>query len=88
MDSVQKLILVIVVSLMLNVFIYAEGKISGVIFVDYYYVAKNHNEKVEGRNGFWIRRVYFTYDNLLSEKFKIRFRMEFNQNGDFRRKVK
>lgn len=82
-DSVQKLILVIVVSLMLNVFVFAEGKISGVIFGDYYYVAKNHNEKVEGRNGFWIRRVYFTYENLVGETIKIRFRMEFNQNGDF-----
>jgi len=51
----------------------APGKISGLVFMDYYYVANHHNENIEGKNGFWLRRVYFTYDHDLGSYFKIRF---------------
>jgi hypothetical protein len=59
------------------------GKISGYMFGDYYYVAKNHDSEIEGKNGFWFRRIYFTYDQSLSEEFSIRFRLELNSPGDF-----
>jgi hypothetical protein len=84
LGKLKVLILVSVLIVLSSIMLRAEGKVSGVIFGDYYYVGANHREAdLEGRNGFWIRRVYFTYDNLLDEKNKIRFRMEFNQNGDF-----
>lgn len=59
------------------------GKISGYMFGDYYYVAANHDEVREGKNGFWFRRIYFTYDHGLSENFSIRFRIEMNSAGNF-----
>lgn len=61
-----------------------EGKISGLAFGDYYYALAHHDEAVEGRNGFWLRRVYFTYDGKLSEKYAMRFRLEANSPGDFK----
>ena len=59
-------------------------KISGLVFGDYYYVAANHRDELEGQNGFWLRRVYFTYDQTLSKAFSMRFRLELNSKGDFK----
>ncbi|RMD85865.1 MAG: hypothetical protein D6813_15655 [Calditrichaeota bacterium] len=59
------------------------GKISGYMFGDYYYVAANHNSELENRNGFWFRRIYFTYDQNLSDAFAIRLRMELASPGNF-----
>jgi len=61
-----------------------EGKFSGLMFGDYYYVLSNHDEAVEKNNGFWLRRIYFTYDNVLSQTFAMRFRLEMNSPGDFK----
>ncbi len=61
-----------------------EGKLSGLIFGDYYYVLGQHNEALEKFNGFWLRRVYFTYDNTLTPKISMRFRLEANSPGDFK----
>lgn len=84
LSKTKLLSLVLLVSGLLVSIAYGDGKISGIVFGDYYYVAKSHRgEDLENRNGFWIRRIYFTYDNAVSERIKIRFRMEFNQNGDF-----
>jgi len=58
-------------------------KISGLVFGDYYYVAANHRDELEGQNGFWLRRVYFTYDQTLSKAFSMRFRLELNSKSDF-----
>jgi hypothetical protein len=54
------------------------GKISGLFFSDYYYIAANHNADLESRNGFWYRRVYLTYDKKLDSEFAIRLRLEMN----------
>ena len=59
-------------------------KISGLVYGDYYYVAGNHRDELEGQNGFWIRRVYFTYDHTLSKAFSLRARLEANGKGDFK----
>ncbi len=64
------------------------GKISGYMFGDYYYVAGNHDEDIDGAHGFWFRRIYVTYDKGLSEKFSMRFRLEMNSKGDFSSKDK
>jgi hypothetical protein len=61
-----------------------EGKLSGLMFGDYYYALKNHDAAVKGNNGFWFRRIYFTYDNTLTDKIAMRFRLEMNSPGDFK----
>ena len=59
-------------------------KISGLMFGDYYDVAQNHRDDLEGQNGFWIRRLYFTYDHTLSKSLSLRVRLEANSKGDFK----
>ena len=58
-------------------------KISGLVYGDYYYVARSHRDDLEGENGFWIRRLYFTYDHTLSKSLSLRVRLEANSKGDF-----
>lgn len=64
------------------------GKISGLVFGDYYWVVSDHNNDLKGNNGFWLRRVYFTYDQKLSKSFSTRFRLEMNSQGDFSTSLK
>ncbi|MFH5832876.1 hypothetical protein [Halalkalibaculum sp. DA384] len=65
-----------------------KGEISGRVYSDYFWVASNHNNDLEGKNGFWIRRVYFTYDYQISEAFSGRFRLEGNSPGQFNTEAK
>jgi hypothetical protein len=58
-------------------------RISGLVYGDYYYVAANHRDELEGQNGFWLRRVYFTYEHTLTKAFSLRVRLEANSKGDF-----
>ncbi len=63
----------------------AQGKISGYMFGDYYYAVQTHHHdslEYKGQNGFWFRRIYFTYDHEISENFSARLRMEYS-SGDF-----
>ena len=69
----------------------SQGKFSGLMFGDYFYnVARDttfrrtnlSNSAVSGQKdlqGFQFRRIYFTYDNDISEKFTTRFRLEADQ---------
>lgn len=57
-------------------------KFSGYMFGDLYYVFSNHVTTFEGQNGFWFRRIYFTYDYNISKVFSVRFRTEMN-SADF-----
>lgn len=59
------------------------GKFSGYMFGDYYYMAANHNPNLEKLNGFWMRRIYFAYDQKLDNGFSMRLRTEMGQPGDF-----
>ena len=86
--KIQMISLFCMLMIFSNVKAQDSGKISGYMFGDYYYVAKNHSKKIEGDNGFWFRRIYITYDRKLSKEFKIRFRMELNSPGDFKTKDK
>ena len=63
-------------------------KFSGLAFGDLYVVAANHDAALEGENGLWFRRVYFTYDRKLSDEFDMRFRLEMNSSGDFKSSAK
>jgi hypothetical protein len=58
-------------------------KISGLVYGDYYDVVADHRDDIEGQNGFWIRRLYFTYDHTLSKSLSLRVRLEANSKGDF-----
>jgi hypothetical protein len=58
-------------------------KFSGLVYADYYAVLRNHREALEGQNGFWLRRIYLTYDHTLSKAFSLRLRLEANSRGDF-----
>ncbi len=86
----KKLILVagLVLAMASGLFAQKEGKISGYMFGDYYYMAANHDADVEGANGFWLRRIYLTYDRALDKQFAVRFRLEMNSAGDFSSKSK
>ena len=53
-----------------------KGNIKGYMVGEYYWAINHHNETIEGRHGFWFRRIYFTYDNELSEVVKVRLRLE------------
>jgi hypothetical protein len=64
------------------------GKISGLVFGDYYWISSDHNGDLKGKNGFWLRRIYFTYDQKLSQSFSTRFRLEMNSEGDFSTSIK
>jgi hypothetical protein len=67
------------------------GRISGLMFGDYYWYYERHQDgvsstdttAVKGQHGLWFRRLYFTYDFAYSEKLSARFRLEANSNGDF-----
>src|SRR5262245_34437420 len=70
---------------------YPSGKFSGLMFGDYYWYFDYHQDQIsptdptsiEGQNGFWFRRIYFTYDYTYNEKLRMRFRLEANSNGQF-----
>lgn len=78
------LILAIFILALSATWLRGESKFSGLMFGDYYYVLSNHDETLEKDNGFWFRRIYFTYDNTLTEKIAMRFRLEMNSPGDFK----
>ena len=46
---------------------YPSGKISGLVFGDFYYFSDHHDPKFDGQQGFWIRRAYFGYEHTFSE---------------------
>ena len=58
------------------------SKFSGVFFGDYYYNVQNHTEDLKYENAFSIRRIYFTFENNLTENIKTRFRLE-SEQGEF-----
>ncbi len=60
----------------------AEAGVTAYAFGDYYYLS-NHNPAYDGQHGFWLRRVYLTYDRDISDKFKARIRLEMNSDGKF-----
>jgi hypothetical protein len=61
------------------------GKIGGVGYADYYYVASaddtDPGQTPEKQNAFRMRRLYLTYNQNVSERFDVRFRLEANDAG-------
>lgn len=64
----------------------SQGKISGYSYFDFFYVAQHHNDSIKGMNGFWFRRIYFTYDHEINENFSSRLRFEMNSPGDYKKR--
>ncbi len=62
---------------------YEKTKLGLLAFGDYYYVAQSHNDSIEGENGFWVRRIYLTFDHKFDDKLSARLRFEANHPGDF-----
>ncbi len=89
----KKVVFVLLILMLSNILFAQEdvnnGRISGYMFGDYFYnlsrdtgitslphVANNGKKDF---NGFQLRRIYFTYDYDISEKFTTRFRLESDQ---------
>jgi len=60
-----------------------KGTFSSTVFGDYYWMALNHDPELQGHNGFWLRRIYLTYDHQISEAFSSRVRLGMEHAGDF-----
>jgi hypothetical protein len=52
------------------------GSIDGYMVAEYYSLLQHHDATLQGKSGFWFRRIYFTYNNKLSDTVKMRFRLE------------
>lgn len=63
---------------------YENVKISGSIFGDGYWVTSHHDPAIEDQNGFWLRRLYLTFDYAIAEHWTARLRFEGNSPGDFK----
>jgi hypothetical protein len=64
-------------------FLGQNGKFSGYMMGDYYYNIEHHNATIKGQNGFWFRRIYFTYDYKIDKSFSTRLRLEMNNDGKY-----
>jgi hypothetical protein len=63
-------------------------KINGLAFGDFYWVQGNHDNSLEDRNGFWMRRMYLTFNKSLTDTIDARVRFEASSPGDFTTKRK
>jgi hypothetical protein len=59
----------------------ATYKFSGLAFGDFYDFVSNHQASFNAQNGFWFRRIYFTYDQTLTPKIAMRWRLDMPSNG-------
>ncbi len=58
------------------------GEIKGYMVNEYFTYLDHHDEALKGRHGLWFRRIYFTYDNKLSDAVKMRLRLEMNSTSN------
>jgi len=56
-------------------------KFSGLMFGDYYYFKNDNATAFDKQQGFWFRRIYFTYDRTFSPAVSTRLRLEADSNG-------
>ncbi len=61
----------------------AQGKFDGYMIAEYFSVLNHHDEDIQDRHGLWMRRIYLTYNNTLTDNIKMRLRMEMASPGDF-----
>ena len=74
----------VIALLLLPAGVYAgEGKFSGELFGDVYWVADNHDSALVDMNGTWMRRMNLSYDYKFDENVSSRVRFEAASPGDF-----
>jgi len=61
----------------------AQGKFDGYMIAEYFSVLNHHDEDIQDRHGLWLRRIYLTYNNNLTDTIKMRLRLEMASPGDF-----
>lgn len=60
-----------------------KGKFSFTMYSDFYSVLKHNVGEIDGKSGFWFRRLYLTYDHKVDERLSAQFRLEAKDPGDF-----
>lgn len=60
-----------------------KGKLSFTLYSDFYSVMRHNVGEIDGKSGFWIRRIYLTYDHKVDDKLSAQFRLEAKDPGDF-----
>lgn len=58
-----------------------KGKLSGLMFGDFFYNIQQRDTTKKDLNGIQFRRIYLTYDHAISSKFDARFRLEADQTA-------
>lgn len=89
MKKVSLVLLVVIVIGLLPVLAQAQfkpgtGEIKGYMIAEWYTIAEHNtgeeDDGIKGNRGLWFRRIYFTYNNKLSDAVKMRFRIEMNSS--------
>ncbi len=65
-----------------------QSRFHGLVFGDAYWVAASEDQVAEGQNGLWFRRIYLTFDFVLSENWSSRLRAEMASSPGFTAKSK
>ena len=60
-----------------------EGKLTGEVFGDVYWMAADHDSAIEDISGLWLRRANLSYDYKWDDSFSGRVRVEAATPGDF-----
>lgn len=82
MISMKKVFVFLVGAILLAIAVMpVNAGVSAYAFGDYYYMFKSNNASQEKLTGFWLRRLYITYDADISDKIKARARLEMNSDG-------
>lgn len=61
----------------------ATAQLTGQMYVDFYSAPRHHDKSVEGKAGFWVRRLYVTYTHEMKDGLTGRIRFEAKDPGDF-----
>lgn len=81
MKKVSYLMIAAAVFLVLPNMVQAQGSLKGYMVGEYYNVLEHNDEELQGMNGFWFRRIYFTFNSRLTDKISMRLRFEMNSES-------
>ena len=62
---------------------FPNGRVTAVVFGDYYFFPDHHDPRFEDQHGFWLRRGYLGYDHAFNERMNARMRVEMTSSGLF-----
>ncbi len=80
---IKLLMMVMMLLAVISASVHLNAAVSAYMFGDYYYMLSSKTESQEKLHGFWLRRVYLTYDADISDKIKARARLEMHSDGKF-----